>query len=73
MTVGGPDAIYLAGRTDFVIPPANLPWPGGLIRHGGPTWEEALETMPSLGLDDKWPTAAAAATTTARRHRGQMR
>ena len=50
VTVDGPDAIFLAGRTDVVIPAANLPWtgpPGGfLIRHGGPTPEEALEQFP---------------------------
>ena len=48
VTVDGPDAIYLAGRTDLAIPAANLPWPGGLIRHPGPTPEEALESMPSF-------------------------
>lgn len=48
VTVDGPDAIYLAGRTDLAVPAANLSWPGGLIRHGGPTPEEALETMPSF-------------------------
>ena len=42
----GSDAIWLAGRTDLVIPPANEPWPGGLLRHGGPTPEEILETLP---------------------------
>jgi hypothetical protein len=48
VTVDGPDAIFLAGRTDVVIPAANLPWTTGthLIRHGGPTPEEALETLP---------------------------
>ncbi len=48
VTVDGSDAIWLAGRTDLVIPPASDPWPGGLIRHGGPTPEEILETMPSF-------------------------
>ena len=48
VTVDGPDAIFLAGRTDVVIPPANQPWDTGLIRHVGPTPEEALETMPSF-------------------------
>ena len=46
VTIDGSDAIFLAGRTDLVIPPANLPWPGGMIRHGGPTPEEILETLP---------------------------
>ncbi len=46
LTLDGSDAIWLAGRTDLVIPPANAPWPGGLVRHGGPTPEEILETMP---------------------------
>jgi hypothetical protein len=46
VTINGGDAIWLAGRTDLVIPPANQPWPGGLIRHSGPTPEEVLETMP---------------------------
>ncbi len=42
----GSDAIWLAGRTDLVIPPANQAWLGGLLRHGGPTPEEILETLP---------------------------
>jgi len=49
VTVDGPDAIFLAGRTDLVIPPAASPWTGPgnfLIRHGGATPEEALETLP---------------------------
>ena len=46
VTIDGSDAIFLAGRTDLVIPPANLPWPGGMLRHGGPTPEEILETLP---------------------------
>ena len=29
VTIDGSDAIFLAGRTDLSIPPANLPWPGG--------------------------------------------
>jgi hypothetical protein len=44
--VDGSDAIWLAGRTDLIIPPASDPWPGGLLRHGGPTPEEIQETMP---------------------------
>ena len=48
VTVDGSDAIWLAGRTDLVIPPANVGWPGGLGRHGGPTPEEILETIPSF-------------------------
>jgi hypothetical protein len=46
VTLAGSDAIWLAGRTDLTIPPASDPWPGGLLRHGGPTPEEILETMP---------------------------
>lgn len=51
VTVDGPDAIFLAGRTDVVIPAANLPWTGPgthLLRHGGATPEEALESVPSF-------------------------
>lgn len=47
----GPDVIFLSGRTDVVIPPANQPWgPAGVfpIRHGGPTPEEAQERIPSF-------------------------
>ncbi len=46
LTIKGSDAIWLAGRTDLLIPPASDPWPGGLLRHGGPTPEEIQETMP---------------------------
>ena len=46
ITIDGGDAIWLAGRTDLVIPPASDPWPGGLLRHGGPTPEEIQETLP---------------------------
>jgi hypothetical protein len=48
VTVDGPDAIFLAGRTDLVIPPASQPWNTGthLVRHGGPTPEEATEAIP---------------------------
>jgi hypothetical protein len=45
-TIKGSDAIWLAGRTDLVIPDASQAWPGGLLRHGGPTPEEIKETMP---------------------------
>lgn len=45
-TLRGSDAIWLAGRTDLVIPPASDPWPGGLARHLGPTPEEIQETRP---------------------------
>jgi hypothetical protein len=45
VTVDGSDAIFLAGRTDLVIPPASAPW-SVLIRHGGATPEEILETLP---------------------------
>ncbi|MEQ8663385.1 MAG: PEP-CTERM sorting domain-containing protein [Gammaproteobacteria bacterium] len=46
LSIGGGDAIFLAGRTDLVIPPANLPWPGGMVRHVGATPEEILESVP---------------------------
>lgn len=48
VSIDGSDAIWLAGRTDLVIPAANLPWAGGLGRHGGPTPEEILETLPPI-------------------------
>jgi hypothetical protein len=48
ISIDGSDAIWLAGRTDLVIPAANLPWPGGLGRHGAPTPEEILETLPPI-------------------------
>ena len=51
LTIHGSDAIFLAGRTDVAIPAANLPWPGPathLIRHGGATPEEILETLPPV-------------------------
>lgn len=44
--IDGSDAIWLAGRTDLMIPAANQAWPGGLGRHGGSTPEEILETLP---------------------------
>lgn len=53
VTVEGTDAIFLAGRTDLVIPTADQPWgdtdaatDDGMLRHSGPTPEEALETLP---------------------------
>lgn len=46
ITVDGPDAIYLAGRSDLVIPDPADAWPDGMIRHGGPTPEESQETFP---------------------------
>lgn len=49
VTIDGSDAIFLAGRTDLIIPNAGLPWTGPgdyLIRHGGPTPEEITETLP---------------------------
>ena len=50
VTVDGPDAIFLAGRTDLSIPLASEPWNTGthLIRHGGATPEEARETLPPV-------------------------
>lgn len=49
VAIDGGDAIFLAGRTDVVIPPAADPWPGPgthLIRHPGPTPEEVMESVP---------------------------
>jgi hypothetical protein len=48
VTINGSDAIFLAGRTDVVIPDASLPWTTGthLIRHGSATPEEIQETLP---------------------------
>jgi len=48
VTIDGSDAIFLAGRTDVVVPAASDPWTTGthLIRHGGATPEEIQETMP---------------------------
>lgn len=48
VTIDGGDAIFLAGRTDLTIPPASDPWPGGMIRHSGPTPEEIVETLPPI-------------------------
>jgi len=51
VTIDGPDAIFLAGRTDVVIPSANAAWTGPgthLIRHGGATPEEAKEQVPDF-------------------------
>jgi hypothetical protein len=50
LTISGSSAIFLAGRTDLTIPPANLPWdyPAGMQRHGYPTPEEILETLPPI-------------------------
>jgi hypothetical protein len=48
-TVGidGGDAIWLAGRTDLVIPAAGVLWPGGLGRH--PVTPEMIqETLPPI-------------------------
>ncbi|MDQ8183008.1 hypothetical protein [Pelagicoccus sp. SDUM812005] len=49
VTVDGPDAIYLAGRTDLTIPDPSDPWTGPadhLVRHSGVTPEEAKESIP---------------------------
>lgn len=46
LTLKGSDAIWLAGRTDLTIPDASEPWPGGMLRHDGPTPEEIKETLP---------------------------
>jgi len=46
--VDGTDVIFLAGRTDITIPPANQdPASFPIERHTGPTPEEALETFPT--------------------------
>jgi hypothetical protein len=53
VSVRGSDAIFLAGRTDLTIPPANEPWTGPgdfLARHSGPTPEEIQETLPPVIL-----------------------
>ena len=44
--VMGGASIWLAGRTDLIIPPASAAWPGGMLRHGGPTPEEIQEVAP---------------------------
>ncbi len=49
LTIDGGDAVFLAGRTDVVIPLASAPWGGPgtyLSRHGSPTPEEVQETLP---------------------------
>ena len=44
-SIDGSDAIFLAGRTDLVIPPAGVVWPGGMTRH--PITPEMIqETLP---------------------------
>ncbi len=50
VTIDGGDAIFLAGRTDVVIPPASDSWTTGthLIRHGFSTPEEILESVPDF-------------------------
>lgn len=51
VTIDGSDAIFLAGRTDLIIPNADQPWTGPgdyLTRHGGPTPEEIKETLPPI-------------------------
>ncbi len=51
VTIDGGDAIFLAGRTDLTIPPANQAWvgPGNYtVRHTGPTPEEIVETLPPI-------------------------
>lgn len=53
VSVRGSDAIFLAGRTDLTIPPANEAWTGPgdfLARHPGPTPEEIRETLPPVIL-----------------------
>jgi hypothetical protein len=53
LSISGTDAIFLAGRTDVVIPPAGMPWTGPgshLIRHNLPTPEELTESLPPFIL-----------------------
>lgn len=45
LTIDGSDAIFLAGRTDLIIPPASESW-NVLPRHFRPTPEEIQETLP---------------------------
>lgn len=47
VSIDGSDAIFLAGRTDLVIPPAGVVWPSGLARH--PITPELIqETLPPI-------------------------
>lgn len=47
VSIDGSDAIWLAGRTDLVIPAAGVNWPGGLARH--PITPEMIqETLPPI-------------------------
>lgn len=47
VTIDGSDAIWLAGRTDLVIPAAGVNWPGGMTRH--PITPEMIqETLPPM-------------------------
>ncbi len=48
VTVSGGDAIFLAGRTDIVIPPITSAWNTGsyLVRPATPPPEAVLETLP---------------------------
>lgn len=47
VSIDGSDAIWLAGRTDLVIPAAGIVWSGGLGRH--PITPEMIqETLPPL-------------------------
>lgn len=51
VTIHGSDAIFLAGRSDVVIPLASEPWLGPgtrLRRHTNPTPEEIQETLPEF-------------------------
>ncbi len=48
VNINGTDAIWLAGRTDLVIPNHLLSWTDGLLRHDTSTPEELTETMPSF-------------------------
>lgn len=50
LSIDGPDAIFLAGRTDVVIPEPGEPWDTGtfLGRHPFPTPEETKEQVPDF-------------------------
>jgi len=54
VTIDGSDAIWLAGRTDVVIPPASDPWPGGLLRHGSVLTVTSYATRTSPVIRGKW-------------------
>lgn len=52
LTINATDAIFLAGRTDVTVPDPSGSWTGPvggfLVRHPGPTPEEAKEAFPGF-------------------------